>query len=120
MVHYVDFQSLREKLFGGVPGPEATSETIFQQYKEGSAALFDPQGGGSGWPVGAREADMLGWFGYLLLELKALAQNCNSAPMCRRKLLPQSKKPLPGSTPQRKAGIGIVDENFAYNPEAGD
>ncbi|KAI5927512.1 serine/threonine-protein kinase Sgk2 [Camillea tinctor] len=116
---YVGVHRLWEKFFGGVPDLEATSETVFQKCKEGSAPLFGPQGWSS-WPVGAGEPDVLGWFTHLLPELQALAQNCGSAPTSRRKLLTQPKKPLPGSTAKRKLDISVVDDSFACDPEAED
>ncbi|KAL7897405.1 serine/threonine-protein kinase Sgk2 [Trichoderma sp. TUCIM 5745] len=116
---YVGVHCLQEKFFGGVPDLEATSETVFQKCKEGSAPLFGPEGRWSGWPEGAGEPDVLGWFAQLLPELQALAQNCGSAPTSRRKLLTQPKN-LPGSTAKRKLDIGFADDSFACDPDAED
>ncbi|KAL7917588.1 serine/threonine-protein kinase Sgk2 [Trichoderma austrokoningii] len=116
---FVDIQCFREKLFQGVPDLEATSEVVFQQCKEGSDPLFGSQGGWSGWPVGADEADVLRWFRHILVRLEALAaQNCNSAPTtCRRKLLARPRKPLPGSTAKRSLDIGFINDDLADDTE---
>ncbi|KAL7931331.1 hypothetical protein V8C35DRAFT_282676 [Trichoderma chlorosporum] len=117
---YVDVHGLREKFFGGVPDLEATSETVFQKCKEGSAPLFRSEGGWSGWPASADELDVLEWFAQFLPKLQALAQNYDSAPTPRRKLLIQPDGRLPGSMAKRKLDIGLVDDGFECDPEAED
>lgn len=114
---HVGIHCFREKILERVIGLKAASETVFEKCMEGSAPLFGDQGW-SGWPVGALEDNVLDWFGHLIPKLEAFAQNCDSAPTSRRKLLAQPKTPLPGSTAKRSVDIGFVDDNFAYDPEA--
>ncbi|RMD42106.1 hypothetical protein DV735_g2981, partial [Chaetothyriales sp. CBS 134920] len=114
---YVGLRCLRETFFGVVAGLEAASETVFQKCVEGSNPLFGTQGWND-WPAGAKEKDVVAWFGDLIPKLEAFARDCDSAPTFRRKLLAQPKTPLLGSTGKRSMDIGFVNDDFTYDPKA--
>ncbi|KAL6406386.1 serine/threonine-protein kinase Sgk2 [Ilyonectria robusta] len=99
--------------FGGVPDIEAVAATVFRKCAEGDNPLFGSEGW-MGWPTGAKESDVLTWFGDLIPKLEAFAGDHKSIPTRRRKLLAQPKTPLRGSTGKRSMDIGFVSGDIAY------
>lgn len=110
---YIGLPNFCEKFFGGVLDLEAASASVFRKYTEGDNPLFGSEGW-SGWPTGAKESDVLTWFGDLIPKLAAFAGDRNSTPTHRRKLLAQPKTPLRGSTGRRSIDIGFVNSDIAY------
>ncbi|KAH8651721.1 serine/threonine-protein kinase Sgk2 [Ilyonectria robusta] len=110
---YVGLSNFCEIFFSGVPDIGAAAATIFRKCAEGDNPLFGSQGW-KGWPTGAKESDVLTWFGDLIPKLEAFAGDCNLIPTRRRKLLAQPKTPLRGSTGKRSMDIGFVNSDIAY------
>ncbi|EXA28664.1 hypothetical protein FOVG_19742 [Fusarium oxysporum f. sp. pisi HDV247] len=115
---YVGLPNFHRTFFGGVPDLETASEVVFRRCTEGDNPLFKE--GWSGWPAGAKESDVLTWFGCLIPKLEAFAGDCISTPAARRKLLAQPRTPLGGSTGKRSMDIGFVNSDIAYNPDSED
>ncbi|KAG9250691.1 uncharacterized protein F5Z01DRAFT_693839 [Emericellopsis atlantica] len=93
---YVGLPNFHKTFFGDVPDLDTVSEAVFGRCTEGDNPLFKE--GWSGWPAGAKESDVLVWFGGLIPKLEAFASDRISTPAARRKLLAQPRTPLGGST----------------------
>ncbi|KAH8746941.1 serine/threonine-protein kinase Sgk2 [Diaporthe sp. PMI_573] len=92
-------------------------DKVLKKCMGGSNPLFGSKGW-TGWPVGAKEGDVLAWFDGLIPTLEAFAEDCNPISTYRRKLLAQPKTPLPGSTGKRSMDIGFVNSDFTYDPNS--
>ncbi|KAL7782027.1 serine/threonine-protein kinase Sgk2 [Trichoderma ceciliae] len=115
---YVGLPNFCEKFFEGVPDLKGTSETVFLRCTKGNNPLFKKEGW-RGWPVSAKESDVLAWFEGLIPELKAFMDDLVLAPVPQRKLLVQPKIPLQGSTAKRSMDIGFVNSSEVINgPES--
>ncbi|KAH6883929.1 serine/threonine-protein kinase Sgk2 [Thelonectria olida] len=115
---YVGLPNFHKTFFGDVPNLDTLSEAVFGRCTEGENPLF--QEGWSGWPAGAKESDVLTWFGDLIPKLEAFAGDRISTPAARRKLLAQPRTPLGGSTGKRSMDIGFVNSDITYNPDSED
>jgi hypothetical protein len=116
---YVGLPHFSATFFSGVPDLEAVSATVFRRCAEGDNPLFGSEGW-SGWPTGAKETDVLTWFGGLIPKLEAFAGDRISTPAARRELLAQPRTPLGGSTGKRSIDIGFVNSDITYNPDTED
>ncbi|KAL6406452.1 serine/threonine-protein kinase Sgk2 [Ilyonectria robusta] len=115
---YVGLPNFHKTFFGDVPDLHTVSEIVFGRCTEGDNPLFKE--GWSGWPAGAKESDVLTWFGGLIPKLEAFAGDRISTPAARRKLLAQPRTPLGGSTGKRSMDIGFVNCDITYNPDSED
>lgn len=115
---YVGLPDFHKAFFGDVPDLNMVSEAVFRRCTEGDSPLF--KDGWSGWPAGAKESDVLTWFGGLIPKLEEFAGDRISHPAPRRKLLAQPRTPLVGSTGKRSMDIGIVNNDIEYNPNSED
>ncbi|PNY25614.1 Uncharacterized protein TCAP_04448 [Tolypocladium capitatum] len=111
---YVGLPHFYATFFSSVPDLEAVSATIFRRCAEGDNPLFGSKGW-SGWPIGAKESDVLAWFSSLIPKLEAFAGGRISTLAARRKLLAQPTIPLWGSTGKRSLDIGFVNSDITYN-----
>jgi hypothetical protein len=73
--------------------------------------LFD--GGWRGWPEGAKQDEVLGWFADLSDKLAAFAKRHESTPTRRRRPLAKPNDPIAGSVAERKMDVGFVDDPCA-------
>ncbi|KAL8296099.1 hypothetical protein RB600_001543 [Gaeumannomyces tritici] len=110
---YVGLPGFRGVYFGRMSGLDAASQAVWTECNKGSSPLFGIEGW-SGWPVEAKESDVLTWLEDILTKLAAFAEPYRPTPTPRRRLLVQPNKPIHGSTGERKLDVGLVDE-----PEAG-
>jgi hypothetical protein len=115
---YVGLPNFHKTFFGDVPDLNTVAEMVFGRCTEGDNPLFKE--GWSGWPAGAKESDVLTWFGSLIPKLEAFAGDRISTPAARRKLLAQPRTPLVGSTGKRSMDIGFVNSDITYNPDSAD
>ncbi|KAM4061041.1 kinase [Hirsutella rhossiliensis] len=115
---YVGLPNFHEAFFGDVPDLDMVSEAVFRRCTEGDNPLF--KDGWSGWPAGAKESDVLTWFGGLIRKLEEFAGDRISHPAARRKLLAQPRTPLVGSTGKRSMDIGFVNDDITYDPNSED
>ncbi|KAK7407904.1 hypothetical protein QQX98_009915 [Neonectria punicea] len=115
---YVGLPNFHKTFFGDVPDLDTVSEAVFGRCTEGDNPLFEE--GWSGWPAGAKESDVLTWFGGLIPKLEAFAGDRISTPAARRKLLAQPRTPLVGSTGKRSMDIGFVNSDITYDPDSAD
>ncbi|KAH6988793.1 serine/threonine-protein kinase Sgk2 [Ilyonectria sp. MPI-CAGE-AT-0026] len=115
---YVGLPNFHKTFFGDVPDLDTVSEAVFGRCTEGNNPLFKE--GWSGWPAGAKESDVLTWFGGLIPKLEAFAGDRISTPAARRKLLAQPRTPLGGSTGKRSMDIGFVNSDITYDPDSED
>ncbi|XP_044720182.1 putative serine threonine-protein kinase [Hirsutella rhossiliensis] len=115
---YVGLPKFHQTFFADVPDLDMVSEAVFRRCIEGDNPLFKE--GWSGWPAGARENDVLSWFGSLIPKLEAFASNRTPTPAPRRKLLAQPRTPLQGSTGKRSLDIGFVNSDITYKPDSED
>ena len=116
---YVGLPHFCATFFSSVPDLEAVSATVFRRCAEGDNSLFGSEGW-SGWPTGAKESDVLTWFGGLIPKLEAFAGDRISTPATGRELLAQPRTPLGGSTGKRSMDIGFVNSDITYNPDPED
>ncbi|KAI6293855.1 hypothetical protein MCOR34_009805 [Pyricularia oryzae] len=93
---YVGLPGARDVFFGRVAGLHAASEAVLKKCTEGDNPLFGSEGW-RGWPLDAKENDVLAWFDDIIPKLDAFAETYRPTP-----------------TRERKLDIGLVD-----NPEAG-
>ncbi|KAH6977655.1 serine/threonine-protein kinase Sgk2 [Ilyonectria destructans] len=115
---YVGLPNFHKTFFGDSPDLDMVSEAVFRKCTEGENPLFKE--GWNGWPAGAKESDVLTWFGGLIPKLEAFAGDRISTPAVRRKLLAQPRTPLVGSTGKRSMDIGFVNSDITYNPDSED
>jgi hypothetical protein len=115
---YVGLPNFHKTFFGDVPDLDTVSSAVFGRCTEGDNPLFKE--GWSGWPAGAKESDVLTWFGGLIPKLEAFAGDRISTPAARRKLLAQPRTPLVGSTGKRSMDIGFVNSDITYDPDSAD
>lgn len=107
---YVGLRDFYKTYFGDVPNLEAASRAFFNQCSEGSSSpLFS--NGWRGWPEGAKQDDVLRWFGDFTEKLAEFAQTYNSSPAYKRKLLAKPDKLVDGSVGKRKLDIGFVNND---------
>ncbi|KAH6952364.1 serine/threonine-protein kinase Sgk2 [Ilyonectria sp. MPI-CAGE-AT-0026] len=99
---YVGLPNFHKTFFGDVPDLDKVSEAVFGRCTEGDNPLFKE--GWSGWPAGAKESDVLTWFGGLIPKLEAFAGDRISTPAGRRKLM----------------DIGFVNSDITYDPDSKD
>lgn len=62
----------RESFFARVPGLETAVAAVFHKCCKGDEPVFR-QDGWDGWPVEVKEADVLAWFGNIIIKLEELA-----------------------------------------------
>ncbi|KJZ68575.1 hypothetical protein HIM_12037 [Hirsutella minnesotensis 3608] len=115
---YVGLPNFHKAFFGYVPDLDMVSEAVFRRCTEGDNPLF--KDGWNGWLAGAKESDVLTWFGGLIPKLEEFAGDRISPPAARRKLLAQPRTPLIGSTGKRSMDIGFVNSDITYNPNSDD
>lgn len=115
---YVGLPNFHEAFFGDMPELDIVSEAVFRKCTEGNNPLF--KDGWSGWPVRAKESDVLAWIGGLILKLEVFAGDRIPTSTARRKLLAQPRTPLEGSTGKRSMDIGLVDSEITYKPDNPD
>ncbi|KAM4064122.1 serine/threonine-protein kinase [Hirsutella rhossiliensis] len=115
---YVGVPNFHKALFGDVPDLDVVSEAVFRSCTEGDNPLF--KDGWSGWPAGAKESDVLTWFGGLIPKLEEFAGDRISRPAARRKLLAQPRTPLVGSIGKRSMDIGFVNNDITCDPNPED
>ncbi|KID60974.1 serine/threonine-protein kinase Sgk2, partial [Metarhizium brunneum ARSEF 3297] len=115
---YVGVPNFYRSFFGDIPELDGVSEAVFRHCTEGDSPLF--KDGWSGWPVDAKESDVLTWIGGLISQLEAIAEDLIPTSMARRKLLAQPRTLLEGSTGKRSLDIGFVDSDIIYKPHTTD
>ncbi|KJZ70776.1 hypothetical protein HIM_09826 [Hirsutella minnesotensis 3608] len=115
---YVGLPSFQKAFFGDVPDLDLVSEIVFLRCAEGDSPLFDD--GWTGWPAGAKERDVLAWFGSLIPKLEEFAGDRFHVPAARRKLLAQPGTPLGGSAGKRSLDIGFVNSDVKFTPDMED
>ncbi|KAH6628305.1 hypothetical protein F5144DRAFT_303988 [Chaetomium tenue] len=107
---YVGLRDFHKTYFGDVPNLEAASRAFFDQCSDGShSPLFS--NGWRGWPEGAKQDDVLRWFGDFTEKLAEFAQTYNSSPAYKRKLLAKPDSLVDGSVGKRKLDIGFMDSD---------
>ena len=107
---YVGIPGFFDAFFGGVLGLRPAAQAVFDKCKQGDSPLFWIESGWQGWPEGAKEKDVLGWFAPLTDRLLDLADGHRPETRVRRRPLAQPNQPLQGSTADRKLDIGFVDD----------
>ncbi|KAG5801754.1 hypothetical protein H9Q74_013828 [Fusarium xylarioides] len=113
---YVGIPGFCDIFFSDVPHLKAASAAVFRKCTEGDNPLFGSEGW-RGWPIGAKESDVLAWFGDVIPTLETLVDKRYAIPT-RRKLLAQPRTPLRGSTGKRSMDIGFVNSDITYNPDS--
>ncbi|KAH7108768.1 hypothetical protein B0J11DRAFT_449461 [Dendryphion nanum] len=109
---YVDIPGFSEAFFGEVAGLGSAAQAVFDKCKEGDSPFYE-ESAWRGWPEGAKEPDVLGWFAPLIAQLLDFAEEHKSVSRPRRRPLAQPFQPIQGSTAPRKLDIGFVDESVA-------
>ncbi|KAH7000856.1 hypothetical protein EDB80DRAFT_581085 [Ilyonectria destructans] len=102
---YVGLRNFHETYFGDVADLETASEAFFKQCHEGSNPLFDD--GWRGWPLDAKQGDVLSWFADFSDKLAAFADG--NKPRQRRPLA-KPNEPIDGSIGKRKMDVGFVND----------
>lgn len=107
---YVGVPGFYEAFFGEVRGLEAVGTAVFRKCKKGDNPLYREKGVWRDWPESAKEKEVLKWFAERVSLFLDLAEEQESAPKTRRRLLAQPNRPLHGSTAERKLDVGFVDD----------
>ncbi|KAL1894084.1 hypothetical protein Cpir12675_003819 [Ceratocystis pirilliformis] len=107
---YVGLPNFHKTFFGDVPNLDTVSDAVFGRCTEGDNLFFEE--GWIGWPAGAKESNVLAWFGDLIPKLEAFAGDRISVPAARQKLLVQLRTPLGGYTGKRNMDIGLVNNEI--------
>lgn len=90
---YVGLPGARDVFFGRVAGLHAASEAVLKKCTEGDNPLFGSEGW-RGWPLDAKENDVLAWFDDIIPKLDAFAETYRPTPTRRRRPLAQPNKPI--------------------------
>jgi hypothetical protein len=110
---YVGVPDFFDAYFGSVPCLKPVAQAVFDKCKEGDNPLYREESGWQGWPEGARERDVLGWFAPLTGQLLDFAAENQPASRPRRRPLAQPHQHVQGSTADRKLDVGFVDDPSA-------
>jgi hypothetical protein len=110
---YVGIPGFFEAFFGEVTDLQPAAHAVFERCKTGDNPLYREESGWQGWPEGAKERDVLGWFAEVIGQFSDLAAEHQPASRARRRPLAQPHQPLQGSTADRKLDIGFVDDPSA-------
>ena len=81
---YVGVPGFYETFFGDVGGLEPAAKAVFKRCREGDNPLYCEGSGWRGWPEGATEKDVLGWFAQLNGQLMDFAEQCQLVTKVRR------------------------------------
>ncbi|KAF3762441.1 hypothetical protein M406DRAFT_263277 [Cryphonectria parasitica EP155] len=107
---YVGIPNFWDTYFSGVADLEVASEAFFKQCLTGTSLRF--QDGWTGWPMEAKQDDVLAWFIDFCESLAAFAESWTSVPR-QRKILAMPNKPIDSSIGKRKMDIGIVSDSLS-------
>jgi len=110
---YVGVPGFFEAYFGGIECLELAAKTVLENCKKGDKPIYGKDTGWRGWPSGAKESDVLGWFAELITQLPELSEEYRLLFKTSRRLLTRPNQPIQGSTAERKLDIGFVDDPSA-------
>jgi hypothetical protein len=107
---HVGIPGFFKAFFGEVPNLQAAAHAVFERCKTMDNTLYREESGWQGWPEGAKERDVLGWFAEATGQFSDLAAEHQSVSRARRRRLAQPHQLLQGSTAGRKLDISFVDD----------
>jgi hypothetical protein len=110
---HVGIPGFFEAFFREVTDLQPAAHAVFERCKAGDNPLYREESGWQGWPEGAKERDVLGWFAEVIDQFSDLAAEHQPASRAHRRPLAQPHQPLQGSTADRKLDIGFVDDPSA-------
>ncbi|EGX87996.1 Protein kinase-like domain [Cordyceps militaris CM01] len=104
---HVGLPGFHDAFFGGVKGLSQAADIVFQRCTSGDTPLFLE--GWNGWPENANQDDVLAWLKEIIQKLAAKADDLDLPPAIRRPLA-VPKRPIQGSTSERKLDIGFISD----------
>jgi hypothetical protein len=91
---YVGVPGFFEAYFGGIEGLESEAKAMLEICKKGDEPIYHKDNGWKGWPDGAKERNILGWFVNLISHLIELADEHHLLLKTLRRPLAQPDQPL--------------------------